>query len=767
MSQFSVAHLKPLVIGRGPVRLEALEVFAEQGMTHMGILLSRKDSYAAPYCQAPELRCLPPQCNVHLVPDYICTDSPQAGCPRERMIQQVLDLCINHGYNAVFAGYGFLAEDPLLSERVQAAGVTFIGPGAHASRQAGAKDAAKIKAAAVGASVVPGFNCLLGCAFVLQVLQSDAVWSLSDDQRLSLWQNLEAAPVKFKATTWEQLLEQAQCWVESELAHGRVQVADDVIAQTAFLCMTELWRDNPGFDLRLKAIHGGGGKGQRVLSQSADATQVTKALQAIWVEAGAAGPLANKNCVIELNIPLIRHWEIQLIGNGEWCLALGGRDCSLQRFEQKLVEFSLTQESLTQQSLTEGVKRNQKESAQDLASLEALEAEAVAFGEAVNLDSVSTYEAIVSMSEGSENSENDQRHFFMEMNTRLQVEHRVSELVYGLEFPVEGEDGNSAPVRVTSLIHLMCVLAVYGKTLPKPQRYTRSPASVEVRINAMNNALKPAVGGLLQFLSAPIEGELRDDQGLSRLNPDTRTSMSYALTGAYDSNLALSVVQGNTRTGVIESMQKTLAAMSVQGREVETNIPVLIGILAVLRHWPTARIATHWILGYLNTAAVVQEYLTEKFSSLNPHRVIAWFLEQDMAILWQGPGGFSTGQLEALNSLCEQAGVRSYAQGLGVAPVPSQAADQILDPPPALDDCIIRAPSGGLYYAQLAPGLPQFVQPGQIVKKGETLCIIEVMKMFNPVLAPIDMIVEELTIENAMSVKKGDALMRFNLEGVS
>ena len=54
----------------------------------------------------------------------------------------------------------------------------------------------------------------------------------------------------------------------------------------------------------------------------------------------------NKNVLVELNIESTRHQEIQVIGNGDWCMTLGGRDCSLQMHEQKLLEVSVTRESL-------------------------------------------------------------------------------------------------------------------------------------------------------------------------------------------------------------------------------------------------------------------------------------------------------------------------------------------------------------------------------------------------------------------------------------
>ena len=73
---------------------------------------------------------------------------------------------------------------------------------------------------------------------------------------------------------------------------------------------------------------------------------VATAVMDILAESKVVEAGSNRNFLIELNIELTRHNEIQLIGNGSWCLSLGGRDCSVQMHEQKLLEVSLTQELL-------------------------------------------------------------------------------------------------------------------------------------------------------------------------------------------------------------------------------------------------------------------------------------------------------------------------------------------------------------------------------------------------------------------------------------
>ena len=143
--------------------------------------------------------------------------------------------------------------------------------------------------------------------------------------------------------------------------------------------------------------------------------------------------------------------EIQVIGNGHWCMSMGGRDCSLQMHEQKLLEVSVTVESL-QRALAQAQSSGQAEEVrvlkQDLVTLQAMEEEAEKFGAAVGLDSVSTFECIVDRD----------KHFFMEMNTRIQVEHRVTELCYALKFtnPANAEEY----FVVESLVEAM-VLLVY------------------------------------------------------------------------------------------------------------------------------------------------------------------------------------------------------------------------------------------------------------------------------------------------------------------
>ena len=218
-----------------------------------------------------------------------------------------------------------------------------------------------------------------------------------------------------------------------------------------------------------------------------------------------------------------------------------------QMHEQKLLEVSVTRESLILAAEAAEQAGQQQASAvlqQDIATLDAMEEEASRFGAAVGLDSVSTFRV-----------RDRDRHFFMEMNTRIQVEHRVSELCYAMRFE-NPEDPEDAFV-VNSLVEAMVLLAAHGPRCPGPVG-CRMPDSVEARLNATNDALQPSAGGQIQYWSDAVPGEIRDDQGISLHNPDTDVFMDYTLAGAYDSNIALLLTVGDSRTSCYEQMAEVL-----------------------------------------------------------------------------------------------------------------------------------------------------------------------------------------------------------------
>ena len=152
--QFDCSHMRPLIICRGPIRKEAMDVFAEMGIEHFGILLSEKDSIVYRNALAPELRSLTDPDRVHRVPDYSGANKEE----REARIRQIISIARDNNYNSIFAGYGFMAEDEMMVAAMEAAGLNFIGPCSRTVHDAGLKDEAKRTALKTGVSVTPGID---------------------------------------------------------------------------------------------------------------------------------------------------------------------------------------------------------------------------------------------------------------------------------------------------------------------------------------------------------------------------------------------------------------------------------------------------------------------------------------------------------------------------------------------------------------------------------------------------------------------------------
>jgi len=598
---FASEDLKPLIVCRGPIRKEAMDVFEEMGMSHYGILLSEKDSIVYANALAPELRQLTDSTRVHRVPDYTGASKEE----RVERIGQIIQIAHDNGYDSIFAGYGFMAEDEEFVASIEKAGLKFIGPNSRTQADAGKKDEAKRTALQVGVSVTPGINNVTARTLVKKYGTRENLLALVkthglaidakilDDKKLSL----EDLADKILYASYEKGLD---LYTIEELS---AQVEVEVIA---------MFKEYPQSRIRLKAIGGGGGKGQRILGASllplknATEKQIREAavetptlVREILNEVKANGVGDNKNVLVELNIEQTRHNEIQLLGNGEWCVSLGGRDCSLQMHEQKLLEISVTQESLAlaiESAKKAGKKAEVKALESDLKVLKRMEEDSTKFGVAVGLDSASTFECIVDRD----------RYFFMEVNTRIQVEHRVSELCYSLKF-TNPKDKNDFFI-VESLVEAMALLARHKKRLPKPERISRFGAAAEARLNATDSSLSPHAGGMIRFWSTPIEGEIRDDQGISLVNPDTGMFMRYKVAGAYDSNIALLLTKGADRLDSYLHLSRVLGKTTLRGVDLATNLEFHYGLV----NWfigqnVMAKPTTRFVVPYLSLMGLLKE----------------------------------------------------------------------------------------------------------------------------------------------------------------
>lgn len=539
---------------RGPIRKEAMDVFEGLGIRY-GILLSEKDSVVYPQTLAPELRQIRDPERVHRIPDYTGATQDE----RNQRIQDIINICKKYNYTHVFAGYGFMAEDAHFVSSLENAGIGFVGPESGVHLKAGSKDNAKKIARKVQVSVTPGIDNITSLTLIDKVQGRNGLLDLIQKHQFDI-PNIDQLNDEELA---EEILNQSY-------KKGVPLITLEDLQKKAKEEIAKILEQNPGKRVRLKHVGGGGGKGQRIVTT---ADQVPSAVLEVLSEAKALGPADNKNFLIELNIENTRHNEIQLLGNGEWAIALGGRDCSIQMYEQKLVELSITDElyayeieRLYKEGKVEWAKRLER----DREFLRQMEEQGARFGEAVGLNSASTFECIVS----------DEGFYFMEVNTRIQVEHRVTEMVYGLRF--RNPNNPDDYFEVESIVEAMVLCAAHGKRLPKPERYLKNLAGGEVRLNAMNQALQPHAGGIIEYWSDPVEYELRDDQGIGIRNPDTKTFIHYHLAGAYDSNIALIVSWGNSRKQNLERLGDILRRMELRGVDLETNREFHMGMVYFL-----------------------------------------------------------------------------------------------------------------------------------------------------------------------------------------
>jgi acetyl/propionyl-CoA carboxylase alpha subunit len=598
---FACEELKPLIVCRGPIRMETMTVYEEMGISHYGILLSEKDSIVYPNALSPELRKLTDNSRVHRVPDY-------TGASKEERIErigQIIQIAKDNGYDSIFAGYGFMAEDDEFVAAIEDAGLKFIGPCSATQRGAGKKDEAKRTALTVNVSVTPGINNVTARTLVAKHPTRESLLAVVKAEGLKVDKKI----LDDKKLPLEDLAD-AILFASYEKGIDLFSM-DELGAQVEKECAA-MFKNYPAARIRLKAIGGGGGKGQRILGASlllkknpsdADikkaAAEAPALVREVLLEVKANGVGDNKNVLIELNIEQTRHNEIQLLGNGEWCIALGGRDCSLQMHEQKLLEISVTQEMLAaeiEKAKKAGLKAQVKALESDLQVLKRMEEQSERFGKAVGLDSASTFECIVDRD----------RHYFMEVNTRIQVEHRVTELVYSLKF-TNPKDKKDFFV-VESLVEAMAILALHKKRLPRPERIARFGAGAEARLNATDCSLSPSAGGYIRYWSEPIDGEIRDDQGICIKNPDTGMFMRYHLAGAYDSNIALLLTKGGDRLDSYEQLSKVLSRTTLRGSNLATNLEFHYGLVNwFLGQNVMAKPTTRFVVPYLTLVGRLKE----------------------------------------------------------------------------------------------------------------------------------------------------------------
>ncbi|MEJ2218277.1 MAG: acetyl-CoA carboxylase biotin carboxylase subunit [Gemmatimonadota bacterium] len=276
-----------------------------------------------------------------------------------------------------------------------------------------------------------------------------------------------------------------------------------------------------GYPMLIKAAAGGGGKGMRVAE---DEDAFRRSFQAAQSEAEAA--FGDGSVYLEKYLARPRHIEIQIMGDQHGRVEhLGERECSIQRRHQKLVEESPSP------AITPALRKKMGEAA-------------VRGAAAIGYRSAGTIEFLL---------DDDGSFYFMEMNTRIQVEHPVTELVTGVDLVKE-------QIRVAAGEPL---------SLPEKQPLTMNGHAIECRINAEDPAhnFRPGPGQITAF----------HQPGGPGVRVDTHVYEGYRVPPFYDSLIGKLIVHGKTRDEALARMRFALESFIIEG--VPTTIPFLLELL--------------------------------------------------------------------------------------------------------------------------------------------------------------------------------------------
>jgi len=295
-----------------------------------------------------------------------------------------------------------------------------------------------------------------------------------------------------------------------------------------------------GYPVMIKASAGGGGKGLRVAYNGREAHEGF-----IACRTEAKNAFGDDRIFVEKFVEEPRHIEIQLIGDAHGnTIYLHERECSLQRRHQKVIEEAPS-------------------SFIDAATRKAMGEQAVALAKAVNYQSAGTVEFVVGK---------DKSFYFLEMNTRLQVEHPVTELITGLD-----------------LVELMIRVAA-GEKLPFTQEQIRLDGwAMECRINAEDpfRGFLPSTGRLVKYMPPPEVHGVRVDTGVYE---------GGEISMFYDSMIAKLIVHAATRDQAIARMRDALNQFVIRG--VASNIAFQAALMQNPR----------FLSGDFNTGLIAEQY---------------------------------------------------------------------------------------------------------------------------------------------------------------
>ncbi|MBC7445035.1 MAG: acetyl/propionyl/methylcrotonyl-CoA carboxylase subunit alpha [Polaromonas sp.] len=512
--------------------------------------------------------------------------------------------------------------------------------------------------------------------------------------------------------------------------------------------------DRIGYPVLIKASAGGGGKGMRAVDKSED---FAAALASCRRE--AINSFGNDTVLVEKYAQRPRHIEIQVFGDMHGnCVYLFERDCSVQRRHQKVLEEAPAP------GLSEAMRQQMGQAA-------------VAAARAVNYVGAGTVEFIV-----EQRADGSMNFFFMEMNTRLQVEHPVTEAITGLDL-VEWQ------LRVAS-----------GEELPLAQDQLKiNGHAIEARICAENpdNNFLPTTG-TLHIYDKPACTAF--ERGMVRIDDGVR--QGDTISPFYDSMVAKLIVHGQTREEALARLDEALAQTRIVG--LVTNVQFLRQVVRS-PSFAGANLDTDLIpreaavlfkqepvgLALAAASAVAQTLLSEKaaegsdpfsrrdgwqthgvtvrpfefeFHGEPAKAALAYGHDGALQLTVGGVAGplvFSNGaQGIDLQFAGQRLNATVYTQGEVDHVFTARGATQIT----AIDLLAHAGESlaeGGRLSAPMPGKILSFlVKAGEKVKKGQPLAVMEAMKMEHTIAAPADGVVEELMYAPGDQVSEGEELLK-------
>ena len=518
--------------------------------------------------------------------------------------------------------------------------------------------------------------------------------------------------------------------------------------------------DEIGYPVMIKASAGGGGKGMRIAH-----TRQEVAEGFARAKSEAKSSFGDDRVFVEKFIVNPRHIEIQVLGDKHGNVVyLGERECSIQRRNQKVIEEAPSP------LLDEATRRKMGE-------------QAVALARAVNYDSAGTVEFVAGQ---------DKSFYFLEMNTRLQVEHPVTELITGVDLVEE------------------MIRSAYGEKLRLTQADVKLTGwAVESRVYAEDptRGFLPSTGRLVKY-RPPAEGCV---EGVTTRN-DTGVYEGGEISIYYDPMIAKLVTHADTRLAAVEAQARALDAFVIDG--IRHNIPFLS---ALMKH-------ERWRAGRLSTGFIAEEF-PEGFAPLEPEGETLQTLAAVAAFVDDRHNRRKrriSGQLRAPDSLAfdvkrvvvigkSRVPVELIARAEGLDVIFADGKRLRVDSPwtpgqpvwrgdiderpvaaqvrPILNGyelghagCLVGARVYTVREAELAglmiervgaananallcpmPGLVKSiaVKVGQEVKAGEPLCMVEAMKMENVLVADRDATIAKILAREGDSLAVDAVIMEF------